>query len=107
MKNEAESPSPFSAGWRPKSKAVDAQRYPDIADLMARLHFAPGDGRIWLDDQRMLLIHTSAMGVLRRELIEGLGIERARGLLTRMGYHSGGHDAGLARRLRPSGLIPR
>jgi len=105
MKIREENPSPFEAGWTPKTKAVDAQRYPDIADLMARLHFAPGDGRIWLDDQRMLLIHTSAMGVLRRELIEGLGIERARGLLTRMGYNSGGHDAELARRLRPNATL--
>jgi two-component system response regulator HydG len=102
MKIEAESPSPCGAGWSPKSKAVDAKCYPDIADLMARLRFAPADGRIWLDDQRMQLIHTSAMGVLRRELIEGLGTERARGLLTRMGYNSGGHDAELARRLRPT-----
>jgi transcriptional regulator with GAF, ATPase, and Fis domain len=102
MKIEAESPSPFGASWRPNSKAVDAKCYPDIADLMARLHFAPAEGRIWLDDQRMQLIHTSAMGVLRRELIEGLGTERARGLLTRMGYNSGGHDAELARRLRPT-----
>jgi len=105
MKIEAESPSPFGAGWRPKSKAVDAKCYPDIADLMARLHFAPAEGRIWLDDQRMQLIHTSAMGVLRRELIEGLGTERARGLLTRMGYNSGGHDAELARRLRPTATL--
>ncbi len=88
--------------WKPSSTAVDPQRYPEIADLMARLHFAPAEGRIWLDDQRMQLIHTSAMGVMRRELIEGLGIERARGLLTRMGYNSGGHDAELARRLRPN-----
>lgn len=86
----------------PNAIAVDAVRYPDIADLMSRLHFAPGEGRIWLDDQRMLLIHTSAMGVLRRELIESLGIDRARGLLTRMGYHSGAHDAALARKVRPS-----
>lgn len=92
---------PANGNWMPSSTAADAQRFPDIADLMARLHFAPGDGRIWLDDQRMQLIHTSAMGVLRQELIEGIGIERARGLLTRMGYNSGGHDAEMARRLRP------
>ena len=91
--------------WTPSRAIVDPKSFPDIADLMARLHFAPADGRIWLDDQRMLLIHTSAMGVLRRELIEGLGIERARGLLTRMGYNSGGHDAELARRLRPMATL--
>lgn len=74
---------------------------PAMADLMARLHFAPESGRIWLDDHRMILMQTSALGVLRRELIESLGTERARGLLTRMGYHSGANDAELARRLRP------
>ncbi len=85
--------------------SVDGNQIPEIADLMARLHFAPGDGRIWLDDQRMQLIHTSAMGTLRRELIEGLGIEKARGLLTRMGYNSGARDAHLARKLRPGASL--
>lgn len=83
------------------STARFAAKAGGIADLMERLHFAPESGRIWMDDQRMMLVRTSAIGVLRRELIEGLGIERARGLLTRMGYHSGSNDADLARRLRP------
>lgn len=96
---------PPERSWMPSSTTADAKRYPDIADLMARLHFAPGDGRIWLDDQRMQLIHTSAMGVLRQELIEGIGIEKARGLLTRMGYNSGGHDAEMARKLRPESTL--
>lgn len=72
-----------------------------MVDLMARLRFAPAEGQIWLGDQRMQLIHASAMGVLRRELIESLGIDRARGLLTRMGYNSGVRDAELAKQLRP------
>ena len=38
----------------PKGARVDSLRYPDIADLMSRLRFAPGNGRIWLDDQRMV-----------------------------------------------------
>tara|TARA_R110000850_G_scaffold270071_4_gene402871 strand:+ start:11113 stop:12888 length:1776 start_codon:yes stop_codon:yes gene_type:complete len=73
---------------------------PDNADILSRLHFATKDGRIWLDDQRMLLMHASGYGVLRRELIESLGSEHARGLLTRMGYNSGANDAEFARRLR-------
>ena len=85
----------------PERLAVDRARFPDITDLAARLHFSPADGRIWLDDQRMLLIHSSAMGALRRELIESLGIDRARGLLTRMGYFAGSRDAEMARRVRP------
>ncbi|WP_029890396.1 sigma-54-dependent Fis family transcriptional regulator [Polycyclovorans algicola] len=73
---------------------------PDNTDLVSRIHFSPSDGRIRLDDQRMLLLHASGFGVLRRELIESLGAERARGLLTRMGHNSGAHDAQLAQRLR-------
>lgn len=95
----------LKSSWSPQHNGEEACRLPDIADLMARLHFAPTEGRIWLDDQRMQLIHTSAMGVLRRELIEGLGIERARGLLTRMGYNSGAHDAELARKLRAKATL--
>lgn len=73
---------------------------PDNTDLVSRIHFSPKDGHIWLDDQRMLLMHASGFGVLRRELIESLGVERARGLLTRIGYNSGANDAHLARKLR-------
>jgi two-component system response regulator HydG len=89
----------------PTSATVDSLRHPDIADLMSRLHFAPEEGRIWLDDQRMVLIHTGAIGAMRRELIESLGIDAARGLLTRMGYNSGARDAELARKVRPGNTI--
>ncbi len=75
--------------------------FPDIADLAERLHFSPADGRIWLDDSRMMLLRTQAFGALRQELIESLGIESARGLLTRMGYMAGSKDAALARKIRP------
>ncbi|MDT7837039.1 sigma 54-interacting transcriptional regulator [Aquabacterium sp. OR-4] len=71
-------------------------------ELVSRLHFDAREGRIWLNQQRMLLLHNSAMGVLRQELIESLGLDRARGLITRMGYNCGAHDAELARELRCS-----
>jgi two-component system, NtrC family, response regulator HydG len=80
---------------------IDRVRFPDLADLMQRLHFSTSDGRIWLDDQRMLLVHAKALGSLRRELIETLGMDVARGLLTRMGYQAGALDAHMARRVRP------
>jgi two-component system, NtrC family, response regulator HydG len=81
---------------------VDKVRFPDMADLMARLHFSTSDGRIWMDDQRMLLVHATALGSLRREMIEALGVEVTRGLLTRMGYHAGACDAQMARKVRPA-----
>jgi hypothetical protein len=39
------------------------------------------------------------MGALRRELFDSLGVERARGLLIRMGFASGQQDAELAKKL--------
>jgi DNA-binding NtrC family response regulator/predicted hydrocarbon binding protein len=81
---------------------MSAPPEPSRDDLIARLHFDAREGRIWLDDQRMLLLHASALGVLRQELIESLGVERARGLITRVGYNAGSHDADLARKLRSS-----
>ena len=84
------------------ARQVADKNYPDIKDLASRLHFSPIDGRIWLDDSRMILLRTEAFGALRQELIESLGIESARGLLTRMGYLAGSKDAALARKVRPN-----
>jgi len=84
----------------PERVDFDKVRFPDMADLMARLQFSMNDGCIWLDDQRMLLINARALGALRREMIETLGAEVARGLFTRMGYHAGVHDAQIARKVR-------
>jgi hypothetical protein len=66
-------------------------------DLRARVHFCAETGQIWLHEHRMLLVHAEAQASLRKELIDTLGMDRARGLLTRMGYASGVRDAELAR----------
>jgi two-component system, NtrC family, response regulator HydG len=79
---------------------IDKVRFPDLADLMTRLHFSTSDGRIWMDEQRMLLIHAKALGSLRREMIETLGTDVARRLFTRMGYQAGTYDAEMARKVR-------
>lgn len=71
-------------------------------DLRTRLRFCPDTGQIWLHEHRMLLIHAEAQATMRRELIDTLGLDRARGLLTRMGYAAGVHDAEFAR-TRPEG----
>ncbi len=78
----------------------DCEALEPTDELVSRLHFDAREGRIWLNDQRMLLLHNSAMGVLRQELIEGLGLDKARGLITRMGYNCGANDADLAQKFR-------
>ncbi|MEX2473740.1 sigma 54-interacting transcriptional regulator [Marinobacter sp.] len=75
-------------------------RFPDMKDLASMLYFRPEEGQIWLGDKRMLLLHAEAVGALRQELIDSLGIEFTRGLLTRAGYLSGMRDAELAMKAR-------
>lgn len=76
---------------------------PDIRDLAAHLRFSPNTGRIWLDDNRMLLMHTRSLGALRQELVETLGLSAARALMMRTGYASGARDAELAVKVRGRG----
>src|SRR5258706_14868620 len=72
--------------------------FPSDADLRRLLHFSAGDGRIWLAGQRMLLVHTAALGALRGELMRTIGREQTRRLLMRAGYAPGERDAALPRR---------
>jgi two-component system response regulator HydG len=60
-----------------------------------------GAGRIYLENERMVLLHIQALDALRSQLIQTLGTHRARGLLMRMGFAGGRHDAEMARRLVP------
>lgn len=73
----------------------------DLPELARRLHLKFRSGHISLEGQRMVLLHTQALASLRRELVETLGMERARGVLTRMGYASGQHDAHMVREIMP------
>ncbi|MBL4744501.1 MAG: sigma-54-dependent Fis family transcriptional regulator [Cycloclasticus sp.] len=77
-------------------------KYPSSDDLKDRIRFSSETGHIWLGEQRMLLMHSEAMGSMRRELIETMGIERAKGIFMRTGFKAGVEDAKLARQLRPN-----
>jgi transcriptional regulator with GAF, ATPase, and Fis domain/predicted hydrocarbon binding protein len=55
-----------------------------VDEAAGTLHFA---------HRRLLLFDADAMGLLRKELIETLGLERARRVLTRFGYACGYRDA--------------
>lgn len=84
---------------RRKRRGTSGER--TLARLADKLFFAPEEGRIWFDDQRMLLFHAGALGALRREVIHALGVERGRELLERVGYVQGTRDAELIRRHWP------
>lgn len=88
------------------SRELDGQHAPTVEELTECLFFSPGDGRIWLDDQRMLLIHSSSFGLLRREMIDSLGLDKSRDILTRTGYLSGLRDAELIQKRWPDSDPP-
>jgi DNA-binding NtrC family response regulator len=61
-----------------------------VAEL---LDFRPDQGIIRLHEQRVVILSAAAMGLLRKELIDTLGLETARRLFLRFGYADGYHDA--------------
>lgn len=61
-----------------------------LADV---LDFQPGQGIIRLHEQRVVILSATAMGLLRKELIDTLGVDTARRLLLRFGFADGYHDA--------------
>ena len=75
--------------------------YVDFRDLTEQIRFQSTEGKIWFGEQRMLLMHLSAMAAFRREIVNSMGVERAKGFFLRLGYQSGVRDAELARKLRP------
>lgn len=77
---------------------IDFENLPELAN---RLKLSFRSGHISLEGQRMVLMHTHALAALRRELVETLGMDRARGVLTRMGYASGQRDARMVRTIMP------
>lgn len=87
---------------RPVSTAVpqaDGDRL-----LTEHLRFSPDAGHIVLFDQRMLLMHASSFAELRRELIQQLGMAKARELFQRLGYQQGFEDG---QHLRQVGRLDR
>lgn len=76
-------------------------QYADLQDLSSQIRFVTTEGKIWLGEQRMLLMQLSSLASFRREMISLIGVERAKGFFLRLGYQSGLKDAELARKLRP------
>ncbi|HEY2743817.1 MAG TPA: sigma-54-dependent Fis family transcriptional regulator [Polyangia bacterium] len=66
-----------------------------IADLDLRelADFPPTGGVLRFAGERVIIMDTVALGILRKELIETIGVTVARGVLTRFGYAHGWRTA--------------
>ncbi len=65
----------------------------DELDLLKILEIQKEEGKIFLGNDRVLIMDTASLGMLRKELVEILGMEVARGVLTRFGYAQGWRTA--------------
>lgn len=86
---------------RGASSELETGASPTFSDLTEVLHFALGDGRIWLNDQRMVLMQSLVLGRLREEIIDAFGLETAKAIFMRVGYIQGIRDAQLVHRRWP------
>jgi DNA-binding NtrC family response regulator len=76
--------SPSRPGNGPKRHTLH------LAEL---LDFRPDQGIIRLHEQRVVILSAAAMGLMRKELVDTLGLETARRVLLRFGFADGYHDA--------------
>lgn len=70
-------------------------------DLRELLEFALEGGVIRFGGERALLLDATAMGLLRQQLIQALGLTAARGILTRLGYAHGWRTAEALKQTSP------
>jgi DNA-binding NtrC family response regulator/predicted hydrocarbon binding protein len=75
--------------------------YSDFKDLTKQIQFHSTEGKIWFAEQRVLMMNLTSLAAFRREIVNSMGVQRAKGFFMRLGYQSGLRDAELARKLRP------
>ena len=51
------------------------------------------EGRIYLDDERVILTSSAVFGILRKDLMDNISEERMKGFLIRYGWNLGKNDA--------------
>lgn len=79
--------------------------FPDINDLSRLIRFQTDQGKIWLGEQRSILMTLPALAGFRREVLQSLGLERSKGFFMRLGYQNGLKDGEMARHLRPNASV--
>ena len=75
---------------RSRREEPPARRTLHLAEL---LDFRPEQGVIRLHAQRVVILSAAAMGLMRKELVDTLGLDTARRVLLRFGFADGYHDA--------------
>ncbi len=70
----------------------------NLDNVTPELSFAITEGKIWLNEQRIVLFSQMALGKFRSEVYETLGLDRAKAFFLRLGFQLGKLDGELARK---------
>ncbi|WP_297309085.1 sigma-54-dependent Fis family transcriptional regulator [Neptuniibacter sp.] len=73
----------------------------DYSDLIERIQFDRESGHIWLDESQMLLLDATVFSDMRKVMVETLGMNGARSVLSRIGYLGGYKLCDLSRKMHP------
>ena len=77
---------------KPRGHGDARPKHTDL-HLAELLDFRPDQGIIRLHEQRVVILSAAAMGLLRKELIDRLGVDTAKRVALRFGFADGYHDA--------------
>lgn len=69
----------------------------NLEQVTPQLSFAIAEGKVWLNEQRIMLFSLAALGKFRREVYDTIGHERARAFFLRLGFQLGKLDGETAR----------
>ncbi|MBP6116241.1 MAG: sigma-54-dependent Fis family transcriptional regulator [Neisseriaceae bacterium] len=84
------------------SEAKQKIPIPQSQDLIDEIRFDEENGKIWLAENRMLLLSANVMAQFQTSLISALGRERSKYFLMRFGFQIGLQDAELSKKIRPN-----
>lgn len=77
----------------------------NVDEVIPHITFSGGEGKVWLNEQRVMLFSQTALGKFRREVLETIGLERTKAFFLRLGYQLGMLDGELARTSKPNATL--
>ncbi len=69
----------------------------DLSQVTPHIAFSADQGKVWLNEQRVMLFSQTALGKFRKEVYDTIGEERCKAFFMRLGYQLGILDGELAR----------
>ena len=63
----------------------------DVSQVTPHIAFSSEEGKVWLNEQRVILFSQAALGKFRKEVFDTIGKERCKSFFLRLGYNNINH----------------